>query len=148
MDSVREKVLRSVVAALGATGAPGQVFRSPQDPRSKSALPCFAVMAQKEQVQIDNREDVMRVLAVDVWCLVSAVLAEGESIDAKADPLITWAVRTIQADETLGGLAIQIDEQGVEWQTSSTDEEDIVGAKVSFLIQYSTKRGDPTASAA
>ena len=69
--------------------------------------------------------------------------SSGVSPDAALDPLYVWAILTMGADETFGGLANGIEEGATTWSSREGDVP-IASAKLRITIRYRTSRLDPT----
>lgn len=152
MSSIRDQIIAAAVVALNAStdqsgnarpsGMP-QADRLRMEPYQLEDLPAIVVMPLREEVEPlkDSRWGplVNRVLTLRVACY-----AAGNPADELIDPMLTWAVATLDSNQ-LGGLANDILEGLIEWQYASEDQPFAV-ALADFRIMYQTKRADATAT--
>lgn len=109
-------------------------------PIEKDNLPAQVVYLVDEDVaEYTHEEDVARELAVIVESRVVA-----DDIEAELDPLMNWAVQVLLADPTLGGLAVMVREQRLEWAAAETDKV-YGGSAIRFLVTYRTAIDNPEA---
>lgn len=73
-------------------------------------------------------------------------VAAGTPPDDDMDPLVTWGTIALMDDETLGGVALMIDELGTAWAPHERDVT-IMTAQVVYEIHYQTRRNDPELAA-
>lgn len=138
-DSYTERVLQAVVAALDGAGKPAGVTvnRSRRQSIEKSQLPMISVYPIREEVTraTDNRRSplVERRLRVEVKCRVV-----GD--DQDNDALRKWAVQSVMADQSLGGLALETTEESTDWDADDAADADYSVAAVDFVVRYSTSR--------
>ncbi len=141
-DSYTERLLQAVVAALDGAGKPAglTVNRSRRQSIEKSQLPMISVYPIREEVTraTDNRRSplVERRLRVEVKC---RVVGDDQANDA----LRKWAVQSVMADQSLGGLALEITEESTDWDADDATDADYSVAAVDFVVRYSTSRFDP-----
>lgn len=155
-DSIRERILQAVVAALQVDSIvlPGgallakpaglTVHRFRHIPLERDELPSAVVYLGSEPVgretaapPIVEREMIFRV----------ELRSEGEPSDRVLDPYVTWVVAALQADPTLGGLVRKLEERRTEWGGMPEETDLPLGAAgVAFSAHYRTKYGDPTAA--
>ena len=140
-DSYTERVLQAVVAALDGAGKPAGVTgnRSRRQSIEKSQLPMISVYPIREDVTraTDNRRSplVERRLRVQVKCRVV-----GD--DKDNDPVRKWAVQSVMADQSLGGLALEIMEESTDWDADDATDADYSVAAVDFVVRYTTSRSN------
>jgi len=141
-DSYTERILQAVVAALDGAGKPAglTVNRSRRQSIEKNQLPMISVYPIREEAQpaTENarRSPVMeRNLRVQVKCRIAG--------DDKAnDPIRKWAVQSVMADPSLGGLALGITEESTDWDADDATDADYSVAAIDFLVRYTTSRYD------
>jgi hypothetical protein len=127
------------MAALDGAGKPAglTVNRSRRQSIEKDQLPMISVYAIREEVTraTDNRRSplVERNLRVQVKCRVV-----GD--DKDNDVLRKWAVQSVMADQSLGGLALEIAEESTDWDPDDATDADYSVAAVDFVVRYSTSR--------
>lgn len=138
-DSFTERVLQAVVAALDGAGKPAGVTvnRSRRQSIEKSQLPMISVYPIREEVTraTDHRRSplVERRLRVEVKCRVVGDVQDN-------DALRKWAVQSVMADQSLGGLALEIVEESTDWDADDATDADYSVAAVDFVVRYSTSR--------
>lgn len=71
--------------------------------------------------------------------------ATGVPPDQALDPIMVWAIKTVMANETFGGLANGVEEGRTVWSSREGDDP-IAAATVHFTIKYRTSRLDPTST--
>jgi hypothetical protein len=83
----------------------------------------------------DNRRSpvVERRLRVEVKC---RVVGDDQANDA----LRKWAVQSVMADQSLGGLALEIVEESTDWDADDATDADYSVAAVDFVVRYTTSR--------
>ncbi len=145
--SVREQILRAIVGVLDGAGTPAAaVFRSRVDQiradGDESELPCYDVVPGAEKDADGGDHDAWgRSLAVTVRAIVDA--SDDVNGDGALDPLYLFAVRSLMADETFGGLAISTEWTGTDEPVFRPDGRDIIGVAITFEIKFAVRRGDP-----
>ncbi len=138
-DSITELILQAVVTALDGAGKPAGVTvnRSRRQSLEKSQLPMISVYPIREEVTraTDNRRSplVERRLRVQVKC---RIVGDDQANDA----LRKWAVQSVMADQSLGGLALEIVEESTDWDADDATDADYSVAAVDFVVRYSTSR--------
>lgn len=141
-DSFTERILQAVVTALDGVGKPAglTVNRSRRQSIEKSQLPMISVYPIREDAQpaTENarRSPVMdRSLRVQVMCRIVG--------DDRANDLLRkWAVQSVMADPSLGGLALGITEESTDWDADDATDADYSVAAMDFLVRYTTSRYD------
>lgn len=143
MASLREQILEHVAAALRADG-PGRpagltVHRSRHRPIDKDALPAQCVYLVREDVAPSPDGKAARELTFAVESR-----ATGAVPDTALDELLTWAVRQLLADATVGGICWRIEEKSTEWDAVAADKV-LAAARTLFQASYHTLETDPEA---
>lgn len=138
--SRREAVLQAVVTALNGTGKPADltVHRSRTRPIDKDDLPAAIVYVLSETVPTQYG-----VPLVDREVIVAIeTRASGNPPDAALDEYLSWPVRALITDHTLGGAAMNVTEQETTWIAEELDK--VYGAaQQRFAITYRTRHDDP-----
>lgn len=140
-DSYTERILQAVVAALDGAGKPTglTVNRSRRQSIEKAQLPMASVYPIREEVELatESRRSpiTVRALRVQVKC---RVVGDDQANDA----LRKWAVKAVMADQSLGGLSLEITEESTDWDADDASDADYSVAAVDFLVRYSTSRFD------
>lgn len=113
------------------------VNRERRRPVEVSELPLISIYPVREDVKraTENRrvQLVERDLEVHVLCRVG-----GNS--SFNDPLRIWAVQQIMADQTLGGVAIEIQEESTDWNPDDDSSTDYDSADLKFRVRFQTNR--------
>jgi len=162
MSSRGDQICDAKVAALGAasvtttTGAtitkPAglNVHRHRTIPLAQDQLPAQVVYMLAEEVKtgpargLDNKRLARRYRQI---CVESRVNAGSTTPDQALDPLISWAVQTICADQSTGGLTHDVQELGTTWDQAEEDSV-LASAKTVFLVEFITSASDPDAATA
>lgn len=120
-NSVRERIVLAAIAAvrpsveaLGAT-----VHRSPAVAISRDQCPALVVFPETEAITERANDRVSRELTVRLVALVRT--AAPAVPETEADRLLTAAHFALLADVSLGGLALGIREQDLEWEIEDAD---------------------------
>ena len=90
------------------------------------------VQPKDEKVENRNTDLAIRDLGLEILLIIRS-----DTPDETADPIIALIHAALYADQTLGGLADRIIEEGTEWNFA---EADVTGAEVSltYRIRYLT----------
>jgi hypothetical protein len=134
MTTNRETILAAVRTALtGTTGVSTRIYRSRVEPMARAESPAIVV----EPVS-DTAEQNTSLPTLD-WSLTVrvAVIVRGAIPDQVADPIIESLHSKLMADLTLGGYAIDIQPQGVNFEMVEADQPAGV-ISCDYLIRYRT----------
>lgn len=134
MTTRRESILTAVATALtGTTGVSTRIYRSRVEPLSRGESPALVI----EPIS-DTAEQNTSLPTLD-WSLTVrvAVIVRGNVPDQVADPIIESLHAKLMADLTLGGYAIDVQPQGVNFELVEADQPAGVIA-CDYLIRYRT----------
>ena len=134
MTSKRENILAAVRTALtGTSGVGTRIYRSRQQAFARDESPAIVVEAVNDQALIETS------LPTLTWNLTVriAVIVRGPVPDQLADPIIVSAHSKLMADLTLGGYAMDIAPQGVNFDMADADQSAGV-IMCDYLIRYRT----------
>lgn len=134
MTTRRETILTAVRSALtGTTGVGTRIYRSRVEPMARAESPAIVV----EPVQ-DQAEQNTSLPTLD-WSLTVrvAVIVRGNIPDQQADPIVENMHSRLMADLTLGGVAIDIQPQSVNFEMVEADQPAGV-ISCDYLIRYRT----------
>jgi hypothetical protein len=134
MSSRRENILAAVRTALtGTSGVGTRIYRSRQEAFSRSESPALVIEPVNDQAIIETS------LPTLTWALTVriAVVVRGLVPDQLADPIIVSAHSRLMADLTLGGYAMDIAPQGVNFDMADADQSAGV-IMCDYLIRYRT----------
>jgi hypothetical protein len=150
MSSRRDQIIAACVDALDNT--PGKptglnVHRQRTLSLSHNQLPAQVVYAVQEENNTgpgngagpDRRRKAVRSFRL---CVEHRVDAENDSPDVVLDPLLSWAVQTLCADVSVGGLAEDLKELGTTWDEQEQDKV-YAAARTFFEIRYITDAANP-----
>lgn len=148
MASIRDRILAATVTALQSGGGPSglTVKRFLLLNNEPSDLPLIAVRPIREDVvrAVANRNSplVERTMRVALDCRV--VAGSGQSVDQTLDPILTWATKKLinPAAPSLGGLAIDVEEESLEWDGDDADQ-NYGRCTLTLKIRFKTKTEDP-----
>ncbi len=114
MSSIRDQILTAIVTALNGAGKPAGVTvrRFSMAKIEPDQQPLVEVYPGKDIAQDapKGRPVVMRTLAV-----ILDVYAIGDPVDQEIDPVLCWVTEALNADRSLGGLALDLREKSAEW---------------------------------
>jgi hypothetical protein len=134
MTSKRENILAAVRTALtGTSGVGTRIYRSRQEAFARDESPAIVVEAVNDQAIIETS------LPTLTWILTVriAIIVRGSIPDQLADPIIVSAHSKLMADLTLGGYAMDIAPQGVNFDMADADQSAGV-IMCDYLIRYRT----------
>ena len=134
MTTRRETILAAVRTALtGTTGVSTRIYRSRVEPMARAESPAIVV----EPVS-DTAEENTSLPTLD-WSLTVrvAVIVRGAIPDQAADPIVESLHSKLMADLTLGGYAIDIQPQSVNFEMVEADQPAGV-ISCDYLIRYRT----------
>lgn len=134
MTTRRENILAAVRTALtGTTGVGSRIYRSRVEPLARSESPAIVV----EPIN-DNAQQNTSLPTLD-WSLSVrvAVIVRGTVPDQLADPIVEDLHSKLMADLTLGGYAIDIQPQSVNFEMIEADQPAGV-ISCDYLIRYRT----------
>lgn len=149
MASIRETILTAAVSQLQGAGKPAELtverFRVFQV--ENGSLPFMVVRPVQEEVRLATQNRLSPLverdlrLAVECW----AQAGTGLSVDQALDPVLTWAVKALVGigNGTLGGLAISVTEDAVEWDGEAA--QNYGRCTATFTIRYRTTTQNPEA---
>lgn len=138
MNSIRERVLREVVARLSAAVAPVAVLRMPTAPVTREASPALLLVAESDSITAHANQLVDRQLVIRI-----AVIARGADAFDVADRLLVAAHRALLMDSNLGGLVLAVREIDCEWDVDDADA-GAVALPARYEIRYRTHALDLT----
>ena len=134
MTTKRETILAAIRTQLtGTTGVDARIYRSRVEPMARAESPAIVV----EPVQ-DQAEQNTSLPTLD-WSLTVrvAVIVRGNIPDQQADPIVEDMHAKLMADLTLGGVAIDIQPQSVNFEMVEADQPAGV-ISCDYLIRYRT----------
>lgn len=139
MNSLRERLIREVIVRVSQAVGTVTVLRQPVTPQAREASPFVAVTPESDQqVQranlVEQRELQLRLSAVSR----SATDPWGE-----ADALLCQAHAALLADPTLGGLALGVQQQDVDFDAEDADAQ-AVAIPAFYRITYRIRVSDLT----
>lgn len=134
MTTRRESILAAIASALtGTTGVSTRIYRSRVEPLSRGESPALVI----EPIN-DTAEQNTSLPTLD-WSLTVriAVIVRGNVPDQIADPIVESLHAKLMADLTLGGYAIDVQPQGVNFELVEADQPAGVIA-CDYLVRYRT----------
>jgi hypothetical protein len=138
MTTKRETILAAIRTALiGTTGVGTRIYRSRVEPLARGESPAIVV----EPVS-DTAEQNTSLPTLD-WSLTVrvAVIVRGDIPDQLGDPIVEDAHSKIMADLTLGGYAIDVQPQSVNFDFMEADQPAGV-IMMDYLVRYRTSVAD------
>ena len=135
MTTKREEILTAIAAALvGTTGVSTRIYRSRVEPITRGESPAIVIEPISDSAQQNTA------LPTLDWSLVVrvAVIVRGNIPDQLADPTVESLHAKMMADLTLGGYAIDVQPQSVNFELVEADQPAGVIA-CDFLIRYRTE---------
>jgi len=134
MTTRRETILAAITSTLaGTTGVSTRIYRSRVEPLTRGESPALVI----EPIS-DNAEQLTSLPRLD-WSLTVriAVIVRGNIPDQVADATIESLHSKLMADLTLGGYAIDIQPQGVNFEMVEADQPAGV-ISCDYLVRYRT----------
>lgn len=134
MTTRRETILAAVRTALtGTSGVSTRIYRSRVEPLARAESPAIVVEPVSDTA-VQNTS-----LPTLDWSLTIrvAVIVRGNVPDQVADPIIESLHSKLMADLTLGGYAIDIQPQSVNFEMVEADQPAGV-ISCDYLIRYRT----------
>ncbi len=141
MTTKRENILAAIATALtGTTGVSTRIYRSRVEPITRGESPALVI----EPIS-DNAQQNTSLPRLDWSLLVRvAVIVRGNIPDQLADPTVESLHAKMMADLTLGGYAIDVQPQAVNFEMVEADQPAGV-ISCDFLVRYRTDVDDLTA---
>jgi hypothetical protein len=134
MTTRRETILAAITSTLaGTTGVSTRIYRSRVEPLTRGESPALVI----EPIS-DSAEQLTSLPRLD-WSLTVriAVIVRGNIPDQVADATIESLHSKLMADLTLGGYAIDIQPQGVNFEMVEADQPAGV-ISCDYLVRYRT----------
>jgi hypothetical protein len=134
MTTKRESILSAIATALvGTTGVSTRIYRSRVEPITRGESPAIVIEPISDSAQQNTA------LPTLDWSLVVrvAVIVRGNIPDQLADPTVESLHAKMMADLTLGGYAIDVQPQSVNFELVEADQPAGVIA-CDFLVRYRT----------
>jgi hypothetical protein len=134
MATKRETILAAISTALiGTTGVSTRIYRSRVEPMARAESPAIVVEPVSDTAQQNTS------LPTLDWSLTVrvAVIVRGAIPDQIADPVVESLHAKLMADLTLGGVAIDVQPQSVNFEMVEADQPAGV-ISCDFLIRYRT----------
>ncbi len=138
MNSVRERVLREVVARLSAALAPTPVLRMPTVPSPRTDATELLLFVDGDSITAHANHLVDRLLIVRL-----VAVAHGDDAFDQADLTLVAAHTALLVGPGLAGLAITVREVDCEWEVDDTDA-GAVALPARYEIHYRTHALDLT----
>ncbi len=138
MNSIRERILREVVARLTAGVAPTPVLRFPTVPVAREASPALLLFAEGDSITAHANNLVDRLLMVRL-----VAVARGDDAFGQADLAVVAAHAALMSDTNLGGLALALREVNCDWDPEDADA-GAVALPARYEIRYRTHAIDLT----
>lgn len=142
MTTKRESILAAIATALAGTVQVGtRIYRSRVEPLARGESPAIVI----EPIS-DNAEQNTSLPTLD-WSMTVrvAVIVRGLVPDQLADPIIEDMHSKIMADLTLGGYAIDVQPEGVNFEMLEADQPAGV-ISCNYLVRYRTSVTNLTTS--
>lgn len=143
MNSIRERILRELLARLSAALVPVPVLRFPTVPVTREASPALLLFAEADAITAQSNGLVDRSLTVRL-----VAIARDEDAFDQADRIVVGAHAALMRDPNLGGLALAVREIDGEWDPEDADV-GAVALPARYEIRYRThaldltRTGDP-----
>ena len=116
MSTKREQIMQAIQTRLtGLAGVTG-VYRTREDAMAREESPAVALSWDDDRI----REQFFDVIERDLSVLVG-VYTRADVPDQAADAVVQQAYSLLLADTTLGGLAIDLSEDGTQFEAGDAD---------------------------
>lgn len=133
MSSIREQITQYVVTKAQVTGvAANGVYRDRLTAVQRQEGVVVLVQEKAEVVENRNTGVVVRDLEEEIVLIVRS-----DTPSATADPVLVALSNALTKDQTLGGLADRIIEEGTEWTYADADVP-VTEVSVKYRIRYMT----------
>lgn len=136
MSSIREQITLYVVAKAQVAGvAPNGVFRDRETAlqRQENAAGALVVVREKDE-KVENKNTGVAVHDLEEEILL---IVRSDTPSATADPIMVALHAALTRDQTMGGLADRIIEEGTEWTYADADLP-ATEISVKYRIRYMT----------
>ena len=133
MVSIRERIVREIVARLSAAVAPVAVLRQPTLAIPREASPALTVTVESDAPLRTANDRAEREMLVRI----TALSRHSSDPWGEADGLLCAGHAALLADSTLGGLALRMSETEADWQAEDADIE-AVAIPATYRITYRT----------
>jgi hypothetical protein len=138
--SVQSQIMAQIVAVTNnAAGA--RSWRTRMTAFKAAELPAINVIPDEGEVEYIDTHSVERKFRFKLRLITQSV----DECDAAIDPVYIAANAAITADPRLGGLAIFTREGPSKWEMEK-GEYDFVALVVTYEVEFSTTRSDPSVS--
>ena len=140
MTTKRESILAAIASTLaGTTGVSTRIYRSRVEPLARAESPAIVIEP------INDSADQNTSLPTLDWSMTVriAVIVRGIVPDQQADPIIESLHSKLMADLTLGGYAIDVQPQTVNFEMLEADQPAGV-ISCDYLVRYRTSVTDLT----
>jgi hypothetical protein len=138
MHSIRELILRELVARCTTAVAPALVLRFPTIPVTREASPALLLFVEGDTITAHANAIVDRQLIVRL-----VALARGDDAFDTTDRLVVAAHAALMADTNLSGLALGLREIDCEWDAEDADA-GAAATPARYEIRYRTLAADLT----
>ena len=138
MATRRESILAALASTLaGTTGVSTRIYRSRVEPISRGESPALVLEPISDQANTD-----VSFCKTD-WTLTVriSIIVRGIIPDQQADPILQSLHSKVMADLTVGGYAMGIEPQGVQFDMIEADQPSGV-ISCDYLIHYRTSTID------
>jgi len=139
MQSLREQIIRDVIARCQAAISPILVMRQPVVPIPRDRTPALVVVVESDSPVQRSNNRIERELIVSLKAL-SRDDSDGYAI---SDDIICRAHGALMADVSLGGKALGTEEADVDWLAEDADIDAVV-IPARYRIRYRTMINDLT----
>jgi hypothetical protein len=139
MNSVRERIVREVVARCGTALAPIVVMRQPTTAIPREQTPALVVIVESDAPVKRSNDRMERELVLRLVGLARDP-TDGHAV---VDDLICRAHVALFADSTLGSLALGVAEMDADYQAEDADI-DAIALPAIYRITYRTLISDIT----
>ena len=136
-QSIQSDILDAVVALLG--GAAGSAYRTRFTPFAVAELPADNVLPEDETAEYQDNSGVELMHKFTIRHTAAAV----DQVDKVVDLRYVRGYKLLQADPTLGGMVRYCRYIGRKWEFEK-GELDTVALAVTYEVEFSTTRQDPT----
>lgn len=138
--SVQSQILGTVVDTINADG--GNAFRTRMTAFARHQLPADNVLPDQSDALYEDSNSINRRMRFKVRHMAIAV----DEVDAAVDAQYVAAQVKLFADPTLGGLTYYCHEISQKWELEK-GEFDTVALVVTYEVEFSTDRSDPSVAA-
>lgn len=140
-DSIRERIFAAVETVMLAVDGIGQVSRGKIDPLAIQRYPAAFILPGADLVTEELNTLLTRDLQVFIFLWIRAQV----DIHKVVEVVLPKVQQAMVADNTLGGLTIDVTETEVQQPFPLSEDQSEAGLVIDYAIKYRVRRDNPYA---